>query len=145
MEAHGTPKGLHKYWCNKITVPAECVEDSNDDAEGEDDDELLVKTAKTPDIISPSTSTATPRPTSTPLHSAVALELEYELREAVAQPLYHPSSSISRTYLVRVLIQAPNPMLHGRSSTPNMDESVTVPGICERTHARAVKWRKEQR
>ena len=84
MEAHGTPKGLHKYWCNKITVSAECVEDSNDDAEGEEDDELLVKTAKTPDIINPSTSTATPRPTSTPLHSAVPLELEYELREAVA-------------------------------------------------------------
>ena len=83
MEAHGMPKGLHKYWRNKITVPAECV-DSNDDAEGEEDDELLVEKPKTPIITSPSSSTATPRPTSTPLHSAVPLELEYELREAVA-------------------------------------------------------------
>jgi len=39
MEAHGTPKGLHKYWRNKIAVPGECVEDSNDDAEGEEDDD----------------------------------------------------------------------------------------------------------
>jgi len=39
MEVHGMPKGLHKYWCNKITVPAACVDTipDEDDAEGEDD------------------------------------------------------------------------------------------------------------
>src|SRR5271154_2343709 len=56
MEAHGRPKGLHKYWGNQITIP-------------------------TP----PTTNAPTPYPPApTPVHSTNPSELEYELRENVA-------------------------------------------------------------
>lgn len=88
MEAHGMPKGLHKYWRNKISVPAECadVENSADkDANGEEDNEFVKPTkpvTTTPPITA--TPTTTPQPNSTALHSTTPLELEYELRESVA-------------------------------------------------------------
>ena len=90
MEAHGMPKSLHKYWHNQITIPAECKETEellDEDADGEDNDDFLKefpKTTKAPPTTSTSTSTTTPRLVSTPLHSTIPLELEYELCEAVA-------------------------------------------------------------
>jgi len=88
MEVHGMLKGLHKYWCNKVTVPAECTDAENsvdEDADGEEDNEFL-KPTKPVTTTTPITaaSTTTPRPNSTALHSTTPLELEYELCESVA-------------------------------------------------------------
>lgn len=81
-------KSLHKYWRNKITVPAECadVENSADeDANGEEDNEFIKPTkpvTTTPPITA--TPTTTPQPNSTALHSTTLLKLEYELCESIA-------------------------------------------------------------
>jgi hypothetical protein len=83
MEAHGMLKGLHKYWRNMIIVPAECV-DTNYTEEPDEEDNEFSKITETPKAPLTTTPTATYRPTSTPLHSTTPLELEYELREAVA-------------------------------------------------------------
>jgi hypothetical protein len=64
MEAHGRPKGLHKYWENKITVPTSTP--------------TIVITSET----TPISTTINPSPT--PVHSTTPSELEYELRESVA-------------------------------------------------------------
>ena len=85
MEAHGRPKGLHKYWQNKITILVEIpdIGDSDDDkdAEGEEDPDLAAKSS----VKRPTPTPVTPPSTkNTPLHSTVPLELEYELRESVA-------------------------------------------------------------
>jgi hypothetical protein len=68
MEAHGRPKGLHKYWENKIMVPTSTP--------------AIVITSET----TTTTTTINPSPTSTPtpVHSTTPSELEYELRESVA-------------------------------------------------------------
>ena len=65
MEAHGKPKGLHKYWGNEITIPKPLATDKTP------------STSETP-ISTPSV------PTPTPVHSTKPSELEYELRESVA-------------------------------------------------------------
>jgi Reverse transcriptase (RNA-dependent DNA polymerase)/gag-polypeptide of LTR copia-type/GAG-pre-integrase domain len=65
MEAHGKPKGLHKYWGNEITIPKPTPSISD--------------TPSTPST-APSTATSIP----TPVHSTKPSELEYELRESVA-------------------------------------------------------------
>ena len=69
MEAHGRPKGLHKYWENKITVPSS---GSTEPSTSDPIDPKIVTTSPTP--------TTTP----TPVHSTKPSELEYELRENVA-------------------------------------------------------------
>ena len=81
MEAHGKPKGLHKYWMNKIVVPGG-YESANEGISSEEDDETSKpkKPAATPKETPPPKTTAGP----TPLHSTTPSELEYELRESVA-------------------------------------------------------------
>ena len=69
MEVHGRPKGLHKYWENKITVPSS---GSTEPSTSDPIDPKIVTTSPTP--------TTTP----TPVHSTKPSELEYELRENVA-------------------------------------------------------------
>jgi len=119
MEAHGMPKSLHKYWCNKITVPTECmdIEEPDEDADGEDDDKFSKEFLKhplqhphLPQLCDQSQPPSTQLP-----HSN--LNMSY-----MRLWPYPPSSSTSRTYLVRGLIRMPNPMLHGHFSMPNIDE-----------------------
>jgi hypothetical protein len=86
MEAHGGPKGLHKYWHNKINIPDACA--NLEDAEDKEDDDFLktdkpTATASTAAATTAKTTTAE-RPTATPLHSSSPLKAKYELRESVA-------------------------------------------------------------
>ena len=64
MEAHGRPKGLHKYWGNQITIP---------------------KSQPDPKPQTEATTATIPSPT--PVHSTTPSELEYKLRENVALSL----------------------------------------------------------
>jgi hypothetical protein len=58
MEAHGQPKGLHKYWENEIKIPNSTI-----------------------------TTTPIPTPIPTPIHSTIPSKLEYELHESVVLSL----------------------------------------------------------
>ncbi|GLB45341.1 hypothetical protein LshimejAT787_2200040 [Lyophyllum shimeji] len=71
MELYGKPKGLLKYWENKIVVPPV----PKDDSDGAD-----AGTNPLPFPIMTSAESTTP----TPLHSETPLRLEYELHESVA-------------------------------------------------------------
>ncbi|KAF9550940.1 hypothetical protein CPC08DRAFT_647743, partial [Agrocybe pediades] len=85
MEAHGKPKGLHKYWQNKITVPAgyeddeEEVEEPYLEAEEEPEPQPQPKPKS-----SQARKASTQSDKATPLHSTTPNLLEYELRESVA-------------------------------------------------------------
>ena len=78
MEAHGKPKGLHKYWTDKIIVPGG-YETASEEVSSEEDD-----TANTSKPKKPTTPPKEPSPKTpggpTPLHSTTPSELEYELR-----------------------------------------------------------------
>ncbi|KJA14533.1 hypothetical protein HYPSUDRAFT_208613 [Hypholoma sublateritium FD-334 SS-4] len=80
MEAHGKPKGLHKYWGGKISIPGG-YESAYESAASEDEDKDNPKPEK-PTAPKPTPSVKVLGPT--PLHSTTPSELEYELRESVA-------------------------------------------------------------
>ena len=83
MEVHGKPKGLHKYWENKITVPAsyELGPDDNKDNKDKGNTPSVDKPTTTPTATITTTATASNKPT--PLHSTTPLALEYKLWESV--------------------------------------------------------------
>ena len=75
MGINGRPKELHKYWENKVVVPAGL--DDNDPISTE------TPTGKTTPV-SPAATTTTQTPVPTPLLSTTPTLLEYELHENVA-------------------------------------------------------------
>ncbi|KAF9553630.1 hypothetical protein CPC08DRAFT_713565 [Agrocybe pediades] len=90
MEAHGKPKGLHKYWQNKIVVPADYDESEEvelDEVEATEENATQETTETSPTSKRPKLSHPKPsedKEKTTPLHSTTPSLLEYELRESVA-------------------------------------------------------------
>ncbi|KAF9555165.1 hypothetical protein CPC08DRAFT_781727, partial [Agrocybe pediades] len=91
MEAHGKPKGLHKYWQNKIIVPADYEEPEEefklDFVKASEENTTQQTTDTSPTSKRPKPSQPKPsddKEKTTPLHSTTPSLLEYELRESVA-------------------------------------------------------------
>ena len=82
MEAHGKPKGLHKYWTDKIVVPGG-YKTANEEVSSEEDDDT--NTSKPKKLTTPPKEPSPKMPGGpTPLHLTTPSELEYELRESIA-------------------------------------------------------------